>query len=90
MASHRVELTAEAREQLNALPSTDRQKLVERLRALERDPAPPDSRLLPGESDGRCLALGFWRVLYRVMKVRVLVLVIKQEWRRELYRRRSG
>ncbi len=87
MPLYRIELTPEAVEQLAALPAKDQQRVVDKLRALEREPEGKGTRRLKGTTDGRRLSVGPYRVLYRVMKVRVLVLVVKVDGRKDVYRR---
>jgi mRNA interferase RelE/StbE len=79
MVSYRVEVTKEVRSEIRNLPGNMRQRVMRTLRALEREPHPPDSRPLdpvkagielePGVELNR-IRMASWRIVY----------LIEEEW----------
>lgn len=85
MASYRVEVTKEVRNEIRSLPGNVRQRVVRALRALEADPRPSDSRLLDPIKAGMELERGVvlhrirmasWRIVYLVEEERKLVSIL--------------
>lgn len=85
--AYRIAFTSQALEQLAGLPRRAQQRVVDKVSALADNPELKGTRKLAGTKDGRRLAVGEYRVLYRVLRVRVLVLVVKVGARKDVYRR---
>ena len=85
MASYRLLIKPSAVKELEALPTKDRRRLVQRLQKLSGDPRPPGCEKLSGHLLYR-IRQGNYRVLYSVEDEALVVLVIKVGHRREVYR----
>ena len=80
----RVLLTAEGREDFEALPATVQQRVVEIFRRLEKWPAVSGAKPLVGEWAGCSrIRTGDWRVIFRVARPDLLVVRIRH--RKDVY-----
>jgi mRNA interferase RelE/StbE len=86
VASYSVLITKTAAKELEAVPVTDRKRIVSRIRALADDPRPARAEKLSGEDKYR-LRQGNYRVLYEIIDDVLTVTVVKIGHRREVYRR---
>ena len=86
MASYSVLITKTAAKELEAVPVTDRKRIVSRIRALADDPRPARAEKLSGEDKYR-LRQGNYRILYEIIDDVLTVTVVKIGHRREVYRR---
>jgi mRNA interferase RelE/StbE len=85
-AQFRVELTATAQRQLERLPPAFQHRLTTAMARLGGDPWPAGAKRLKGPNDVFRIRVGDYRILYRVIEDRLLVLVIRLGHRREVYR----
>jgi mRNA interferase RelE/StbE len=85
MASYRVEVSGDARSEIRRLPGNMRQRVIRRLRALEEEARPADSRPLDAAKTGADLApgtevrrirLASWRIVYLIEDEAQLVTVL--------------
>jgi mRNA-degrading endonuclease RelE of RelBE toxin-antitoxin system len=79
MASYRVEVAREVRNEIRSLPGNVRQRVVRALRVLEADPRPADSRLLDPIKAGIELEEGVELHRIRMASWRIVYL-IEEEW----------
>ncbi len=87
MTRYRVEVRPDAAKALRAIPRTDADRIVARLRTLESEPRPHGAEKLAGGNDGRLrIRVGDYRVIYRVDDRVLLVLIVAIGHRREVYR----
>jgi mRNA interferase RelE/StbE len=86
VASYSVLITKTAAKELEAVPLTDRKRIVARIRALADDPRPARAEKLSGEDKYR-LRQGKYRILYEIVDDVLTVTVVKVGHRREVYRR---
>ena len=86
MATYTVTILPSALGQLAELPRRDQKKIKERIDQLAGDPRPPGVEQLQGESDLFRLRSGYYRIIYSIKDVRLMVLVIRIGHRREIYR----
>lgn len=86
MASYSVLITRTAAKELEAVPVTDRKRIVSRIRALADDPRPARAEKLSGEDKYR-VRQGHYRILYEISDDVLIVTVVKIGHRREVYRR---
>lgn len=84
--SYRVELTARAAKQLEALPQLFRKKVGARIDALAKQPRPSNSKKLTDRDNLYRLRVGDYRVIYQIEDRIVLITVIRIGHRRDLYR----
>lgn len=85
MGAYSLLVKASAAKEVDALPSKDRRRLVERIRALADEPRPPGCQKLSGHDKYR-LRQGDYRVVYLVDDAAREVTIFKVGHRREVYR----
>lgn len=85
MGSYSVFLTKSAAKELERLPTADRRRAAQRIKALADDPRPNGSEKLSG-LDRHRVRQGDWRVLYEIDDAAKTVAVVKIAHRREAYR----
>lgn len=84
---YRLEILPTARREIEGLPTNDRKRVDERIRALADDPRPPQAVALRGHKGLFRLRVGKYRVIYQVRDDVLLVLVVMVGHRRDVYRR---
>ncbi len=85
MASYKVLIKASAAKEVQALPRTDRARIVARIRQLATDPRPPGCEKLSREEKYR-VRQGDYRILYSIDDDDHVVVVVKIGHRRDVYR----
>jgi mRNA interferase RelE/StbE len=80
-----VFLSAAARE-LRSCPPPIRQRLKTAIDSLATNPHPPGAQRLRGPDRLIRIRVGDYRILYRVIRERLVVLVVRVGHRREVYR----
>ncbi len=85
MANYSLFLKPSAVKDLEAVPLTDRRRIVSRIRALATEPRPRGSEKLSGEEKYR-VRQGTYRVLYTIDDAKHEVVVVKVAHRRNAYR----
>jgi mRNA interferase RelE/StbE len=70
---------------LRGIPRSDVQRILTRIEALRDDPRPPGSEKL-SEQDRYRVRQGQYRILYSVEDAELIVDVVKDGHRREVYR----
>ena len=85
MASYRLLIKPSAAKELESLPTKDRRRVVQRVRALAEDPRPPGAEKLKGIELYR-VRQGDYRVLYEIADAEHASTVIKVGNRRDVYR----
>ena len=87
MARYRLLIKASAARELEAVSrKTDRQRIVQRIKALADDPRPIACEKLAGYHHRYRLRQGTYRVVYLVDDAAMAVEIIKIAHRREVYR----
>ena len=87
MASYSVLIKTSAAKELEAVePRGVRTRIVSRIQAVGRNPRPPGSQKLAGESERYRVRQGSYRVVYGVDDERRVVEVVKIGHRRDVYR----
>lgn len=85
MANYNVQiLPSVIRKDLNKLPKTDVQKIMERIKSLGENPRPAWSKKLSGREEYRARQ-GNYRILYVIEDQVKIVLVTKVGHRRNIY-----
>ncbi|MGB7631413.1 MAG: type II toxin-antitoxin system RelE/ParE family toxin [Candidatus Deferrimicrobium sp.] len=84
--TYTVEFTHRAEKDFRALPPEIRRRLASKIDALAIDPRPQGVRILAGTEDIFRLRVGDYRILYRILDDRLVVLLVKIGHRREIYR----
>lgn len=85
MENYRIEITKSAGKELEKIPKSDRERIIDRIRGLGADPRPIGSKKLSGDEKYR-IRQGDYRVLYRIFEEIITVTVVKIGHRREVYR----
>ncbi len=86
MASYRIEVSATAEKQIRKLSREDQVRVLRAIQPLATEPMPPGSRKIRGYDDVFRIRVGTYRILYRVVGRRLLIIILKIGHRRELYR----
>lgn len=87
MAEYRLLIKASAAKEIEALGTkADRQRIVQRIQALAKDPRPPGSEKLTGYADRYRARQGQYRIIYLIDEGRSEVTIYKVGHRREVYR----
>lgn len=81
-----VEFTRRAEKDFRALPPEIRRRLAPKIDALAIDPRPHGVKILAGSEDIFRLRVGDYRILYRLLDDRLVVVLVKIGHRREIYR----
>ena len=82
-----VELSVRAQEFLDKLNDDVRERIEKRLKNLENNPVPSDSKFI-GRDDGEMVfryRIGKFRALYKVKEVQKIILVTKIDKRDKVY-----
>lgn len=88
MASYRVVIKRSAAKELQAIAGRkDRQRLVERIRALAENPRPMGAEKLSGVRDKYRIRQGNYRLLYEIEDDVLTVYVVKIADRKDVYRK---
>jgi len=86
MASFRIEISATAEKQIRKLQREDQIRVLRAIRPLATEPTPPGSRKVRGYDDLFRIRVGTYRILYRIVGRRILIIILKIGHRREIYR----
>lgn len=87
MESYKLQIKASASKELESVGTKkDRQRLVNRITSLARDPRPVGSEKLGAEENKYRVRQGSYRIIYSVDDRRRLVIITKIGHRKEIYR----
>ena len=87
MAEYRLLIKASAAKEIEAVGTkADRQRVVERIRALASDPRAPGSEKLAGYTDRYRTRQGQYRIIYLIDDKRHEVTIYKIGHRKDVYR----
>ena len=73
------------RKDLETIPKSDLQRIMERIASLADNPRPPGSEKLSGQEKYR-VRQGDYRIIYAIEENRLIVQIVKVGHRREVYR----
>jgi len=85
VAGYRITIKSSAAKELEQIRKKDRDRIVERIRALAENPRPPQAKKLSGEEKYR-IRQGDYRILFQIHDDVVTVVVVKIGHRRDVYR----
>jgi len=85
MAGDRIIVAESVFKDLDGIPKSDVRRIVSAIEALEADPRPQQSRKLSGEEKYR-LRCGVYRVLYEIRDNELVVFVVRDRHRKDVYR----
>jgi mRNA interferase RelE/StbE len=83
---YRIQIAPSAVRQLRKLPGSVQERIVEHVEQLATDPRPRGAIKLQGEDDLYRIRVGDYRVIYQIRDDELIVLVLRVEHRREVYR----
>jgi mRNA interferase RelE/StbE len=87
VASYRVLIKPSAAKEIEAVgQKEDRKRIVARIRSLARDPRPVGNEKLSGGGDLYRLRVGRYRVVYSVGDAELVVLIVRVDHRKNVYR----
>ncbi len=86
MADYKIEIKRSAAKELEKIQQKDRERIIERIRALSTDPRSPQAKKLSGEEKYR-IRQGDYRILYNIHDEIVTVVVVRIAHRREVYKK---
>jgi mRNA interferase RelE/StbE len=84
--TYTVEFTPRAEKDFRGLSPEIRRRLASKIDALAIDPRPRGVKILAGSEDIFRLRVGDYRILYRILDDRLVVVLVKIGHRREIYR----
>lgn len=85
MAGYSLFFKESVRKDLDAIPKSDLQRIMERIAGLADNPRPPGAEKLSGQEKYR-VRQGNYRIIYAIEENRLIVMVVKVGHRREVYR----
>ena len=85
MASYRLSIKPSAAKEIEALPKSDRLRVIKRIKGLSANPRPPGCEKLSGNDKYR-VRRGQYRIVYSISDKELVVLVVKVVNRRDVYR----
>ena len=86
MAGYRILFKESVRKDIDSIPVQDLRRTMERIGLLADDPRPAGSEKLSGQDRYR-IRQGDYRILYSIQDAELMVWVVKEAHRREVYRR---
>lgn len=86
MAAYKIEIKRSAAKELEKVGERDRERIIERIRALSENPRPPQAKKLSGAEKYR-IRQGDYRVLYQIRDEVITIVVVRIAHRRDVYKR---
>lgn len=88
MSRYTVEISRRAIRSIAALPRKEEQRVWVAIKLLADEPRPPNCVALTGDQSVYRVRVGDYRILYKVIDARLMILVIRVGHRRDVYRPR--
>ena len=85
MADYKVLFKTSVEKDFSGIPRADVQRLLHRIKALEKNPRPPGCEKLTGQERYR-LRQGTYRIVYSIQDDELTVWVVKVGHRKDVYR----
>ncbi len=85
MATYSVQIKKSAQKEIKALPSSDKERILVKIRALAENPRGPDSKKLSGEEKYR-VRVGVYRILYEIQDSVLIIMIVRVAHRKDVYR----
>jgi mRNA interferase RelE/StbE len=86
VAKYSLFIKPSAAKEIEAVPKTNRVRIIERIHSLSTDPRPPGHEKLSGDDKYR-IRQGNYRILYTISGNELVVVVVRVGHRREVYRK---
>lgn len=84
---YQIQILPTALRELAGLPKKDQKRVDARIQDLVRDPLPPGVQILRGYKGLFRLRVGDYRVLYSILKEKLIILIVRVGHRKDAYRR---
>jgi mRNA interferase RelE/StbE len=84
--AYRIEIKHSARKEMQTLPRRDQHRIIAAIEALAEKPRPAGVRKIIGADDLYRLRVGDYRVVYQVCDCKLIVLIIRIAYRKDIYR----
>jgi len=81
-----IELKPQAQKFIEKQPRKVQRQLIARIEALQKDPRPPQSKLLHSDKQIYRVRSGDCRIIYQIKEDRLLILVAKVGNRKDVYK----
>ena len=81
-----IEVSRAAHKALKDIPHTDVRKIRDKIEKLKKEPLPNGSEKLAGNDDFYRIRSGDYRIIYQILRKKLIILVVKVGHRREVYR----
>ena len=81
-----IEVSRAAHKALKDVPHADVRKIRNKIEKLKEEPLPNGCEKLSGNDDLYRIRSGDYRIIYQVLKKRLIILIVKIGHRREVYR----
>jgi len=89
MAEYRVYFRKSVEKDLSGIPKKDVRRILNRIKALGKDPRPPGCEKLTGQE--RCrLRQGRYRIVYSIQEDELTIWIVTIGHRKDIYRVNSG
>ena len=85
MGEYRILFKRSVEKDLSGIPKKDVRKILNRIKALENNPRPPDHEKLTGQERYR-LRQGRYRIIYSIQDDELTIWIVKVGHRKEVYR----
>jgi len=85
--TYSVEFTSAAARQVKKLPRPARDRVLDAIADLRREPRPQGAKKLVGEQTAWRIRIGDYRVIYDIFDAELVVTVVRAGHRREVYER---
>lgn len=85
-----IEITKSAKKQLERLPKRDQRRIRKKIDALPDNPKPQGAKKLKGVGELHRIRSGDYRIIYQILKNRLIILVLRIGNRKEVYERLKG
>jgi len=85
MARYEIVVHTAVFKDLDRIPKKDAQRIVKAIRALAREPHPPQSMKLSGDEIYR-LRCDKYRILYEILDDKLVIYVVRVRHRKDVYR----
>lgn len=84
--SYEIHIPENLEKRLHRIPKKDKERIMQKIDALENNPRPPDCKKLQGRPQLYRIRSGDYRIIYSIKDDMLIVLIIDVGNRKEIYR----
>lgn len=85
MVIYRIQIKKSATKEINALPTSDKVRIIAKIQALAKNPRGPDSKKLSSQEKYR-VRVGVYRILYEIHDSILMITIVRVAHRKDIYR----